>query len=176
MAESVRVTLKQVLDSREQRVRRQKMSILNYGVPIVSFTVNMPGEYKKTPESRMIFHEGLIALEKVLEEHFNQPLFKEAYEPDTGYEALIGVKAEVIALKENVLRVELEHPLGRLFDFDVIGLDGYPVSRESLGYPKRKCLLCEREAHFCGRSRRHKLDELVKKIKELVDAYQFSKA
>lgn len=171
MAESAGVTLEQVLDSREQRVRRQKMCILNYGVPIVSFTVNMPGEYKKTAESRIIFHEGLIALEKALEESFNQPLFKAVYEPDTGYEALLGVNAEAKALKENVLQVELEHPLGRLFDFDVIDLGGEPVSREVLGYPKRKCLLCGQEAHFCARSRRHEPDELVKKIKEMIEAY-----
>jgi len=165
------VTLEQVMDSRERRACRQREHILEYGVPIVSFTINMPGAHKNTSESRFIFHEGLLALDKAIAKHFGQPLFREVYELDTGHEALLGVKAEAKVLKVSVLKLELEHPLGRMFDFDVIGIDGIPVSRESLGHPKRKCLLCGNEAHMCGRSGRHGLDELVRKIGELIEAY-----
>lgn len=172
MEERIEVTLEQLLDAREQRAARQRMHICKFGVPLVSFTVNMPGTYKKTSESCIIFREGCAALKKKLEENFSQPVYSEVYELDTGYEALIGVNADVKSLKENVLQVERMHSLGRLFDFDVIGLDGNPISREALGYPKRKCLLCEQDANLCGRSRKHGTDELVKEIRTMIEAYR----
>ncbi|KUO75062.1 MAG: hypothetical protein APF77_24815 [Clostridia bacterium BRH_c25] len=172
MKEGIEVTLEQLLDARDQRAARQRMHISKLEVPLVSFTVNMPGAYKKTSESCFIFREGCDALKKKLEESFGQPVCRQIYELDTGYEALIGVNTDAKSLKENVLQLERTHPLGRLFDFDVIDLDEIPISREALGYPKRKCLLCEQDAHICGRSGKHGIDELAQKIREIVEAYQ----
>lgn len=172
MEEGIAVTLEQLLDAREQRAARQKMHICKLGVPLVSFTINMPGAYKKTSESCIIFREGYAALKKKLKENFGQPLSSQVYELDTGYEALLGVNAEMKSLKEIVLQIERTHPLGRLFDFDVIDLEGNPISREAFGYPKRKCLLCEQDANLCRRSGKHGMDELVQEIRRMVEDYR----
>lgn len=171
MTEGIEITLEQLLDAREQRAAKQKKLIEKLAVPLVSFTVNMPGACKKTPVSCRVFRTGYAALMKKLKENCGVPVFSEAYALDTGYEALVAVNIDERTLKENVLQVENAHPLGRLFDFDVIGLDGNAVSREAMGYPKRKCLLCEADAHACGRSRRHSTEELIKKIQSIADAY-----
>lgn len=47
MEEHIKVTLEQLLDVREQRAARQRMCICKHGVPLISFTVNMPGAYTK---------------------------------------------------------------------------------------------------------------------------------
>ena len=46
-----------------------------------------------------------------------------------------------------------------------------PLSREALGLPARKCLLCNRPARECMRSRVHSTEELLAKITELVENY-----
>jgi Phosphoribosyl-dephospho-CoA transferase (holo-ACP synthetase) len=74
-------------------------------------------------------------------------------------------------LKEFVLQIEYGHPIGRLFDFDVIGCDGNAVSREMLKYSKRKCLICGKDAYVCARSRAHNVEDLLKKIDYIVDTY-----
>jgi holo-ACP synthase len=140
-------------------------------LPLISFTVNIPGAIKNTSGSRRIFYEGCKVLREQLEGSSLSIVSFKIYELDTGHEAYFVVKTDEVALKKIVLQLENTHPLGRLFDFDVIGPDGRSVSREDLGYPKRKCLLCEQEAHVCGRSRRHPMEELIKAIQLMVDAY-----
>ncbi|MCO9197661.1 citrate lyase holo-[acyl-carrier protein] synthase, partial [Salmonella enterica subsp. enterica serovar Mbandaka] len=44
-----------------------------------------------------------------------------------------------------------------------------PLTREKLGYPKRKCLLCTEEAKVCGRSRTHTVKEMQYAIQAIVD-------
>ena len=95
----------------------------------------------------------------------------ESYELDTGHEAYFVVNTDARTLKAYTLQLENQHPLGRLFDFDVIGPDGSAVSREDLGNPKRKCLLCDEDAHVCARSKRHPMEELTKEIQSIADLF-----
>ncbi len=78
---------------------------------------------------------------------------------------------DAVALKANMLQIESAHPLGRLFDLDVIGLGGLSISREELGHSKRKCLLCKQDAHICSRSRSHSVEEIIRQIQVIVEAY-----
>ena len=72
-------------------------------------------------------------------------------------------------LKSATTDLEEHHPLGRLWDLDVITASGTGLSRLQLGRPARRCLLCSRPARECGRSRRHSLPELLGKIRNMVD-------
>jgi holo-ACP synthase len=163
--------LEQLLEAREYRAAHQKELMKKYRFPLVSFTVNMPGPVKKTHESSIIFEEGCHAIVKKLKkagfcmEYFGTNM------PITGYEAYFVVKIDERSLKAYMLEIESEHPLGRLFDLDVIGSDGVPISREDFGHSKRKCLLCDEDAHSCGRSRKHPLEALTQKIQSMVDSY-----
>lgn len=165
------ITLKQLLEAREHRASCQKELIEKFRLPLVSFTVNIPGAIKKTPESSIIFREGCNALSKKLKATGCSLVYYAANDPETGYEAYFVVKTAEQTLKTLTLEIENEHPLGRLFDLDVIGPDGKPFSREDLGTSKRKCLLCDQDAHSCGRSRRHPTEALIQKIQSMVDSY-----
>jgi len=171
MTESIEVTLHQLLDARECRAARQKELIEKYKLPLVSFTINMPGPVKVTSDSAVLFLEGCKALVNKLKEAGLTGVYFETNDHLTGFEAYYVVDTNARKLKALMLETESEHPLGRLFDLDVIGAGGLPISREDFGNPKRKCLLCDGDAHGCGRSRKHTVEELVQKIKSIVDSY-----
>lgn len=57
-----------------------------------------------------------------------------------------------------------------LIDFEKIGIidldlyyNGEPISRESCGFPQRKCLICEKKAKECYINERHTKKELIDK-------------
>jgi holo-ACP synthase len=168
MAFANEVTLEQLLIAREKRAKRQKALLDQYDLPLISFMVNAPGPQKNTPLTRHIFNEGYTVLIKELNESGYFPVYNERLDLATGMEGYIVVNVDEKILKEHTIRIETQHPLGRLFDIDVIGRDGLHISREVMGYPKRECLLCDKEAHVCGRSRAHSTQELLNKIQYMV--------
>jgi len=171
MTEAKEVTLEQLLDAREYRAARQKELIEKYNHPLVSFTINIPGPVKITPESTILFLEGCKTLVNKLKEAGSTMVYFETNDHITGFEAYYVVYTDERKLKALMLEIENEHPLGRLFDLDVIGVGGVPISREDFDSSKRKCLLCDEDAHGCGRSRKHTVEELVQKIQSIVDSY-----
>ncbi|PFN95675.1 citrate lyase holo-[acyl-carrier protein] synthase [Bacillus sp. AFS076308] len=171
MTEAKEVTLEQLLTAREYRAAHQKELIENYNLPLISFTINIPGPVKITPESTIIFLEGSNALANKLKEAGSSIVYYETNHYNTGFEVYYVVNKDQRKLKALMLEIENEHPLGRLFDLDVIGVDGIPISRENFGNSNRKCLLCHADAHGCGRSRKHTIEELMQKIKSMVDSY-----
>lgn len=171
MSETQEAALKQILEAREFRAELQKELMKKYKLPLISFTINIPGPAKKTSESSIIFQEGCKALMKKLQEAGSSLVYCETKEPITGFEGYFVVKMDERTLKAYMLEIEKEHPLGRLFDLDVIGTDGVPISRNDFGNSKRKCLLCDEDAHSCGRSRRHTIEELTQKINSMVDSF-----
>ena len=60
-----------------------------------------------------------------------------------------------LRLKRMAVRLENEHPLGRLADIDVLTGAGTPVSRADLALPPRGCFLCGEAAALCRRRKRH---------------------
>ena len=90
---------------------------------------------------------------------------------ETGFEAYAFTKLPLLEAKRMACRIEEEHPLGRLFDIDVIDPTGTPVSRQSIGVEPRRCLLCEREARYCMRNHTHSREELQARIEKIVDEY-----
>ena len=89
----------------------------------------------------------------------------------TGYEAYLVTPLSNEEAKRETCRIEDTHPLGRLFDLDVIDADGVPVSRELIGKAPRKCLVCDSDARYCMRNRTHSLDELSARIDEMIESY-----
>ena len=67
--------------------------------------------------------------------------------------------------------LEQSHPLGRLWDIDVICPQNGLVGRQSLGESQRRCLLCDEPAHACARSRRHDTDLVVARVEQMIDAW-----
>nr|WP_320960400.1 citrate lyase holo-[acyl-carrier protein] synthase [Blautia coccoides] len=168
------ITLQQVLDAREQRaaVQNEMLKDLHSDhAALISFTLNIVGPVKVFPYTILAYEAGLEAIRECLmwlEADITD--FREVRE-NTGYEAFFSIKKETgIAdiCKEHLIELEETHPVGRLFDIDVLRSDGTKVSRESLGYMGRTCLLCDKPAFLCGRSRRHTAQELVERETALI--------
>ena len=91
---------------------------------------------------------------------------------ETGYEAYLITSLPLLEAKRIAVQIEDTHPLGRLFDIDIIDKDGVPVSRDRVGSRPRRCLVCDREARYCMRMRWHTQEEIWERINAMVDEYQ----
>jgi holo-ACP synthase len=161
-----------VLRAREQRVARQQATLERFSRPLVSVTVVMPGAVKDSPLARCILESALEALDALCRSRGWSVLSREALLRNTGPEALVVINADARALKAATLELEDSYPMGRLWDLDVLDAGGASLSRKQFGLPARRCLLCERPAYECGRSRRHPPAELMKRIEEIVGVTQ----
>lgn len=163
------ITLDQLLASREERASFQKELLKSYpGKTLVCLTVIMPGKVKRNLQSLIVAQAALTALVSA----FGDSMLKlEVRDRPTGYEAYLETTLSLGEAKRKTCSIEDTHPLGRLFDLDVIDADGVPISRETIGQNPRKCLICDNEARYCMRNRTHTLSELSAKIDEMIEAY-----
>jgi holo-ACP synthase len=74
-----------------------------------------------------------------------------------------------LVLKRMAVRLEREHPLGRLADIDILTATGEPVSRADLTLPPRSCFLCEQAATLCRQKKTHSQERLMRFIALLLE-------
>lgn len=158
------ITLQELLESRDRRAARQGELLKQYpsGV-LLCLTVQLPGPEKRNTLSLRIADAGV----KAVRESFITA-FEEFKDLKTGFEGYFIVEGKPLDVKKAAATIEDTHPLGRLFDLDVIGPEG-PIGRASIGLSERKCLLCDKSARYCIRAKSHTTEELMAKIKELVE-------
>ena len=163
------ITLDQLLASREERAFFQKELLKSHpGKTLVCLTVIMPGKVKRNLQSLVVAQAAVTALVSA----FGGSMLRlELRDLPTGYEGYLVTQLSNGEAKREACRIEDTHPLGRLFDLDVIDADGVPVPRESIGQSPRKCLVCGNEARWCMRNRTHSMAELTAKIDEMIEAY-----
>ena len=149
-------TLLEILEAREQRVFRQQELLREYGLPLISFTLNIPGPDKNGSLVRKGFQLGMRLLERNLGPWIR---YRESRLTAAGWEAFLSVDMAPEELKGITARIEDRIPGGRVFDMDLLTPAG-KLGRAELCLPERKCLLCENAATVCGRSRAHGLDAL----------------
>lgn len=162
------VSLEEMLMARELRVNLQSTLIRDYRVSLICFTLNIPGPVKVFEGIPEAFESGCEQIEHVLERSSITFYRAECLRETTGYEAFYCVDCNPERLKGLMTPLEDGSAVGRLYDIDIIRIDGLKVSREDLGLPARSCLLCGEAAHACSRSRRHTVEQLVARIKELL--------
>ena len=158
------VTLQEILDARERRAEAQRRLSKQLACPLISFTMNIPGPVKDSPMIRRAFDEGLRMLDDALGEAGIACASRQITHADTGNEFLCAVKASAAAVKEICMRIEDGSPMGRLFDMDVIGLDGQKLARKE----ERRCLVCGALGRGCASRRLHSLEELNAAVTRLL--------
>ena len=196
MNEIRKVTLTELLDSREKRVSHQKELLFEYGGVLVSGTLNIPGPVKDKRAYRKALRYGMEVLAEKLSDGergfddeknskeqpaaFGRPaamiLHREVWDLVTGPEGyLIVQETEELtaeAVKQLTVEIEDSSALGRLFDMDVITEAG-GISRADLGSGRRKCLLCSEDAKICARGMRHKTEDLLVEIDRILEEAGF---
>lgn len=148
------VSLQEILDAREARVRRQEELLSRYEGVLICFTMNIAGPVKHSPLIEAGFRLGQKLLSSCL-----TPVYTEEIIAPTGCEYYCIVRGDPEAVKQQTAKIEDGSSAGRLFDMDVLTAQG-KISREQVGLVPRTCLLCGNDARICGRSRAHSVQAL----------------
>ena len=163
------ITLDQLLASRENRHEKQMALLSDHpSLTLVCLTVIMPGTVKRNSYSLIVANAALTA---VLECFRTTLVDVEVRDLATGYEAYVLTSLNNNDAKRLACEIEDEHPLGRLFDLDIITATGEPLARTSIGLSPRKCLLCNNEARFCMRNHSHTQAEIQQAIDKMIEGY-----
>ena len=163
------VALEEMLAARDERAERQRGLLSRFpGLALVSFTLNIPGRYKAYSLAERAFVLGMGLIERQLERAGVAVAHREEKRAATGYEFLLAAEAPAEAVKRITVAIEESHPLGRLFDIDVLGCDGIPLRGDGLGRGERTCLVCGGPVWECARNRAHPAEQLARKVGELL--------
>ena len=148
------VTLQQMLLAREGRahVQQDMLSRADEDCCLVCLTLNIAGETKRTPMTRMLFDRGV----EMLDACGFALLERRILDAPTGTEGFFLLRADAQDVKRRMEAIEASFPAARLFDFDVLLPDGRKLSRAE----PRRCLICSAPAAACARSRAHGLDAI----------------
>lgn len=170
------ITLHELLASRDARhATQQKLLAEHSGKTLVCLTVVMSGSVKRNHQSLCAAHAAVETMREAFHLNDMSDTEREAAlterDLNTGYEAYLVTPLPLLEAKRIAVTIEDTHPLGRLFDIDVINSDGIPVARNDIGEKPRRCLVCEHEARYCMRMRWHTQEEIWAKINEMVDLY-----
>ena len=181
------ITLDELLARRAARhAMQQKLMAEHSGKTLVCLTVVMPGSVKRNQQSLTVARAAVKAMRKAYNisddllpetELLTNELKAETGEClverdlNTGYEAYLITPLPLLEVKRVAVDIEDTHPLGRLFDIDVIDAQGIPVSRDRVGGQPRRCLVCDHEARYCMRMRWHTQEEIWARIKQMTDDY-----
>lgn len=162
------ITLSELLQSRDNRQAKQRAMFDKHRKTVLSLTLVMPGSEKRNALTLRLSPKAVALIRNC----FGDSIVEEAeYDLETGFEALYAVDLDLHEAKRKACEIEDSHPLGRLLDIDVIGADGEPFSREELGLPARKCLLCNENARVCMRNRTHDTNEIIAEISRIMSEY-----
>ena len=147
---------------------------------LLCLTLNIPGPIKTFPLALDAFDEGLSEILSCLSS--DSLLHSEQSKPVTGPEAYLLLKQSQDTglmcrrLKKRMSDIEEHHPLGRLFNIDVFGIDGQRLSRSELGLPPRSCLICGEPAVSCIQGKQHSKELLSWRTAQLLNDYFRGKA
>ncbi len=168
------VTLEEVLAFRDEKAGTQaRLLEMDPAGCVVSLGMNIPGPVKWNDAVRAAFEAGRLELAGLLAEQGCVLRQERVLLLPGGCAGICLVSgAAALELKRAAVQLEERHPLGRLFDVDVLGPDGLALSRQAVGAAARRCLLCGGDAKVCGRSRAHPVPALQEKTFGLIAAWR----
>lgn len=108
---------------------------------------------KDSEVTRRIFNHGVTALRALAAKQGWQIQEQAALVSASGPEGMLSIAAPARDLKLATIELEHSHPLGRLWDIDVLTPEGEILSRRDYSLPPRRCLLCEQSAAVCARGK-----------------------
>lgn len=167
----MRVQLEEMLLARERRAAFQQDLLLKYNAPLICLTMNIAGENKRFESADRLFDTGVRLIDEQLHRHNARVAFRTLFDYNTGLEGYWAVDFSVVAIKKMMVQIEDAFDAARLFDIDVLNTEGEKLSRSDFGAPPRCCLICGEQAAACARSRRHGLDAIEQRTRQLIADY-----
>ena len=161
------VTLEEMLAAREARSFRQMELNRQWGMTIISFSMNIPGPVKDAPIIRRGFQEGCAKIAyRIPSERIK---YQQIIQEKTGCEAAYVVDMEPLAVKKITTAIEDEDRLGRLFDMDVLDENLNKLDREEVGGKSRDCIVCGAPGRGCASRRIHSVADLQRATHQILE-------
>lgn len=157
--------MNELLNAREERALRQAQLRNQYQCPLVCFTMNIAGPVKISSEITRAFNFGLSLLENMLQD--KTIYHKEALYLKSGPVAYYSVLESADKIKKICVCIEESCSIGRLFDIDVLDVDGTKLERLT----QRSCIVCKKKGRSCAASRQHSVKELQFVTKQLISSH-----
>jgi holo-ACP synthase CitX len=160
--------LKRILQGRDERSSLQSW-LFEKGLTVIQVSLNVPGFPKRLAgdlscidQLAMLARDAIISSGGMIRREIGVL-------NGAGYAVLLGSLPgeSPCRLKRRCIALEESLPWGRAFDLDVLTPAG-SVSRQTLGEPPRRCLLCGEEAKSCAREGRHDRTELRRVLEDLL--------
>lgn len=159
---------KLILVDREKRYNEMLGLLKEYALPVLCGKLNYPGSDKNTAEAKRAF--GILT--GIIEDRLSdRAVFSKELTGYDGRSILMVLGLPPDEIKKITVEIEDACQLGRIFDLDVYVGDGSSIGREEVGMPQRKCILCDENARVCVRARRHSMEEILKKINQIINNY-----
>ncbi len=169
--DSPEVRLEEMLQARESRAERQQTILAEHCCPLVCITLNMPGSHKAhalAEKAFFIAREAMLSQldraglpVRVIRDHFGK----------AGFEGFYAVDGDAEKVKSIAVTIEESHPIGRIFDIDVIDRNGMTLRGDIAGRAGRQCLICGGPVWDCSRSRKHSVEELSLRAASMIQEY-----
>ena len=160
------ITLSELLEAKEDRVRRRLMLHQKCPGTCLSLSLNIPGARKDSPRIRALFRHAMDSISEALSVVSSQTIYGK-----TGPHALIVVEDDAVTAKAIACHLETEKDYSRLLDIDV-----YDATGKVVASPDRKsgrsCFLCPELAVVCMREARHSPQEISLGIEHLFTSFQ----
>lgn len=154
-----------ILDDREKRYNRILQLLSKYNLPIICGKINYPGNNKNTKEAQIAF----LILKKYIEKEFkNIIIHSEMLKGSDGQSIIAVLKIDPLEAKKKAVYIEERDKIGRIFDVDIYGNKGYPITRGYVGKDKRLCIICGKDTIECMRTNRHSKEEVICTINNII--------
>ncbi len=155
-----------ILNDREKRINLLKDKIRRSENFFITIKGNICGDDKNIKETNILLP---YFLQKVVE-NFDVVKYEKILSFDGNYYIVEIIKSNYIKVKEKLINIESTN-LGRFIDLDLYCNEEKSISRDDLKVIKRKCIVCNEEFYLCNRLKKHTVEEVTKKTKDLIKGF-----
>jgi len=168
-SEGIEQDIEHVLRNRDARVNEQHLLFgkVKNNQSLINAKLNIPGPIKNNFYLMELFNRGFEQFTDGLE-----IIQKVTWDFSTGPEVFAIVNQAPENIKQTAIKFEDNNEFGRLFDIDILVYKSdvlCPLSRSEFKEPERKCLICDKPAKVCARSRTHSVAEMQQYINKLIN-------
>lgn len=163
------IELMAMLQTRDWRANQQRTILSAYpNATLIWSSTRIPGPIKTGTHLTLKYQ---AVANGIINQYDSAVLAAASFPRDTGFEFYVVVDAPAETVKRDLVAFEQSSKFGPLCDLDVmtwVNDDLHHVSREGLGLPRRKCIVCGGDAKVCSRSRAHSLEEMQRVVDEII--------
>ncbi|MGL6259550.1 citrate lyase holo-[acyl-carrier protein] synthase [Vibrio sp. WXL103] len=162
-------------DSAWQHTNRQNIWVSKYRLPLLKLTTFVPEHMANSEVAEKIFSLAYQEMHRTLEKHNYKVLESECFQHLNGRGLLMVISgAASTELKRAMIKIENQHALGGLFNFDVLNREGKMITRKASELSPRRCVLCNNAASFCAAAHKHSPEAMENQIVSMLGNYLVS--